>query len=413
MNLFGWHITFRMPKGYDKSIHFCAIALMIFGTIMITSTSVGSTIESDTIVVRTLLRQVVFMIASYIVMIVVANNIRKLASSTFLTVVGVSIIVMLIACLFFPETNGSYAWIRLSLPGVGSFTLQPSEFIKVFMIVIMAYTVDHSKKLERDPRVRFWDIVKIPFAYYAIAAFIILFLQNDSGSFLVLTIICAVCFLIPSNRKLQKMQHYAVIALAMGGVLVCFLTMTDTGLKILSSISFLPQHALKRFLIADNPWLDPTDAGYQLINALYAFATGGIGGLGLGKSIQKMLYLPEAQTDYILPIIVEELGITGFIIILALYALLIWRLFAHAFKVNKEHGDFCRIIYVGTIVYLSVHFFLNVGGVSGLIPLTGVPLLFISSGSSSLLSVCVAIGICQGLIAQEKRLKLQKQKNPF
>lgn len=407
MNFLSFHITFRMPKGYDKVIHFCVIALMIFGTLMITSTSVGSTIKNETIVVQTLLKQVAFMIGSYIFMAIVANNIQKLKSPAFLLVVGVIIIVMLLACFMFDPVNGSQAWIHLRLPGIGSMTLQPSEFMKVFMIAFMAYTVARFARHEKNPHLTFWDIVKQPVAYYMIAACLIL-LQKDLGSLLVLTMICGVCFLIPTNRKLQKMQRIAVIAIGVCGILAIFFTMTDMGLSILSNLSILPAHAVSRFLTADNPWLDPTESGYQLINALYAFATGGFGGLGYGKSIQKMLYLPEAQTDYILPIIVEELGIMGFIIILLLYSILIWRIFSYAFKVSKKGGDYNRIIFIGTITYLSVHFFLNVGGVSGFIPLTGVPLLFISSGSSSLISICTAIGICQGLIANERRNKLQK-----
>ena len=110
-----------------------------------------------------------------------------------------------------------------------------------------------------------------------------------------------------------------------------------------------------------------------------------------------MMYLPEATTDYILPIIVEELGIFGFLFIVLLYGVILYRLFYYAFKAKSEGY---KVILIGTAMYLSVHFLLNVGGVSGLIPLTGVPLLFISSGSSSLLSVCIAIGISQAVISR-------------
>ncbi len=121
---------------------------------------------------------------------------------------------------------------------------------------------------------------------------------------------------------------------------------------------------------------------------------------GFGQSVQKMQYLPAASTDYILAITVEEFGILGFLVILGGYGVLIYRLFKYALM-SKREGY--KILYIGTAMYLFIHFVFNVGGVTGLIPLTGIPLLFISSGASSLVSICSAIGIAQAAIARENR----------
>ena len=174
--------------------------------------------------------------------------------------------------------------------------------------------------------------------------------------------------------------------------------MIGWGMSFLEKIPFIGTHIVERFKMSANPWQDEYNKGLQLINSLYAFASGGWRGLGFGQSIQKMKYLSAASTDFILAITVEELGIFGFSVILIGYSCIIFRLFRYALM-SKHEGY--KIIYIGTSLYIFIHFVVNAGGVTGLIPLTGVPLLFISSGASSLVSICCAIGICQALASKE------------
>lgn len=399
MKIFGLRFTLRMPKGYDLGIHIAVIALCIFGTLMVTSTSVGETYASNTVVIKTIVKQLVFVVLSYVSMCVVANNFELRKIRKLMNLIGFVILVLLLACFFFDPLNGAQSWIRFSLPGIGIVTLQPSEFMKVFMIVEMANLVEIFK--DRRENISTWDIIKVPVAFYAMAAILIL-LQNDTGSLVVLTMICFIGIMIPTHPQLAKLQRNLMILFIVGVAVVLFF-MSNTGIHFLESLSFVPTHIVQRFQTAANPWSDPDNSGYQLINSLYAFATGGWMGLGFGKSIQKMMYLPEAQTDYILAITVEEWGIFGFIYILAFYATLTYRLFYFSFKCARK--DSYRIILIGTAFYLFIHFVLNVGGVTGLVPLTGVPLLFISSGSSSLLSICVMVGIAQACIAKIKQEK--------
>ena len=122
---------------------------------------------------------------------------------------------------------------------------------------------------------------------------------------------------------------------------------------------------------------------------------GGLKGKGIGNSTRKYMNFPEANNDFILAIIIEECGFIGFLFLLALYGFIIYRLFYYARRIKSESA---RIILVGTAMYFFLHIFLNVGGVTGLIPLTGVPLLMISSGGSSTLSVMCAVGIAQAVI---------------
>ena len=392
MNFMRMRLTFKMPKKYDLFIHISVIALIVIGTLMITSTSVGETYNNDTVVIKTFIKQLGFVILSYLAMVFMANNFTMSRAKWWSQTIGVLLLGMLLACLMFDPSGGSRAWLRLSLPMIGEVTLQPSEFFKTFMIVLMAVTVETTRRKENYSC---WTIIKVPVIFMLLGVFFI-GLQNDAGSIMVLTVICGVCFLIPTHKSLRKLQHILMVLILIGGIASLFL-LTPAGLKVVSKLPCLQEHQLSRFIIADNPFSDPFVDGYQLINSLYAFATGKWTGLGLGQSIQKMLYLPEAKTDYILAITVEELGIGGFLYILFFYVIIMYRLFYYAFKAKSEGY---KILLVGTAVYMFVHFLFNVGGVTGLLPLTGVPLLFISSGSSSLLSICCAVGISQAVIAK-------------
>ena len=390
-------IKFNMPKKYDRLIHASVILLIVLGTLMVASTSVGETISNgtanNTIVVKTIIKQVLFVLFSYFAMVFMANTFTMERAMKIIRPLGFLIEMMLIACLFFSASGGAKSWIRFSIPGLGQITLQPSEFMKVFMIVVMACIIEKVKRRPLDC----WSIVKIPLSFYAIGA-IVIYLQNDSGSLIVISLICAICLLIPSHPHLRKLQKTVAWLLLIGSLGVVFLA-SDMGIALLEKLS-LDNHIIIRFKMAANPWEDEYNYGLQLINSLFAIASGGWRGLGFGQSIQKMKYLPAATTDYILAITIEELGIGGFLLILGGYGLVIIRLFKYALMSKKEGY---KILYIGTAMYLFIHFVFNVGGVTGLIPLTGIPLLFISSGASSLFSICSAIGICQAALARENR----------
>ena len=136
--------------------------------------------------------------------------------------------------------------------------------------------------------------------------------------------------------------------------------------------------------------------------SLISFATGGLFGLGYGKSIHKYMNFPNPSTDFILPVVVEELGvITGLAPILLGYGVLLVSLMYYSFKTKLNRS---RIVFVGTFTYLIAHFILNVGGVSGLIPLTGVPLLFVSAGGTSLLSIMSCLGLVESEIIEYRRM---------
>lgn len=385
-----------MPKMFDRVIHFAVLVLILFGTVMILSTNAAQPLST---LGKVFAKQMAFIVASYILLTFFANNFTMRRAYKFSKIAGFCLIGALLATLLTSGTYGSRAWIRIPLPGM-DMTIQPSEFSKTFMVVLVAVYVEISRGKNYD----FWTIVKIPFLFF-IAIVGIVFFQNDTGTAIVLTLMVAIATLIPSHKNLRVYQKFMKIAITTGAV-VALVFASKAGLAMAKELS-LPEHFFARFQNAIDPFEQPFGDGYQLINGLYGFARGGVTGVGLGESIQKYGFLTQSDNDFILSIVVEETGIFGLSIILIGYCLIIQRLFYYALRSPVEAY---KIILIGTAMYIFVHFALNVGGVSGLIPLTGVPLLFISSGGSSLMSIAIAIGISQSVIARIRRQGLINKK---
>lgn len=394
----------KMPKYYDKSIHICMLLLLAFGSIMIASTTVGEASEANkNVVIITIVKQCAFLVASYLLMNYASRNFTKFLSKevrvrtdkkenkrkkdsyrNWFRMGGIAIVGLCIATLFFPSVNGSHAWINLRV-----MTLQPTEFAKVYMIILIGLIVN-----DLGPyKVKFMDYTKPLFAFF-IPVLVILFIQPDMGTTMVFTCITAVCLLIPTHPVLKSLRKFILLCLLVGGLLVLFFS-TDIGIDILDKFNL--GYKFHRFTSAADPFLDMYGpGGYNIVSSLSAIANGGLSGLGLGESGQKFGYLPEAQTDFIFSVVIEEAGIIGLLIIVCAYGWILYRLFYWAIKTKSEGF---KVILIGCALYIGIHFILNVGGVSALIPLTGVPLLFISSGGSSLLSIMTLFGVCQSIIS--------------
>ena len=405
--------SLRMPKNYDRMMHFCILLLLVVGSLMVLSTN-AKNIDA---VYKAFLRQVPFLIVSYILMILMAryfvrmlsrevkiredraaNRRAKNAYRTLFRIVGIGIAALLLLTLVIgAEINGSKSWLQL-----GFFSLQPSEFAKVYMIVLLGIVVnDYGHR-----RIKFMQFMSEPLFFFLFTMLIVM-MQPDLGTFIVFLGITMTCMLIPSNESLKgtkKLIMIGVIAIV-GGLL--FLS-TDIGMSLLEKFDL--GYKFNRFESAADPFKDMYNTGYNIFYSLSAIANGGLSGLGFGNSELKYGYLPEASTDFIFSITIEELGIIGLLVIVGCYAIIIYKLFFYALKTTSEGY---KVILIGSAAYLSLHFILNVGGVSALIPLTGVPLLLISSGGSSMLSIMCLLGICQSIIALTKSQmdRIQESKN--
>lgn len=384
---------FKMPVGHDRIIHFSILALVVFGLVMVTSATMGTDAANTMNLIKTVIKQLIFTIIGYVGMVMAAHYFSFELSRKYLFPIIVGTIAMLLFALFFDPVGGARAWIRIPL-GSMDFTIQPSEFAKISIMIIMAtYLGDvHVRNVSCT------DLIKGPGIVVIVSSVIIVVLQSDFGSGAIFFAIAAILCLIPQHPSLKKLQHSILLVVGFLSLLYLFF-MTPIGNNVLRHVP-IAKYQINRFLAALNPFSDRYGSGFQLIKGLIAFASGGLSGVGLGNSIQKYMNFPAASTDYILSIVVEELGMGGFLVIFIGYMVIICRLFAYAIKMKSEKS---KMILIGTAMYLFIHYVLNVGGVTGLIPLTGVPLLLISAGGSSTLSFMMAIGISQAVISKYRQ----------
>lgn len=273
--------------------------------------------------------------------------------------------------------NGARAWID-----IGSFTIQPAEFAKIGLIIFLAALI--SKKGEKIKDFRRGLLP--PIIWIALFTGIIM-IQNDFGT-----------------AALLLLTSFAVL-LAGGARITHLLLLAAGAIPILILYVISAPYRLKRFTSFLNPWQDPDSSGYHLIQSLYAIGHGRIFGVGLGNSIQKFEYLPYPQTDFIFAIIAEELGLIGALLFLLLYIGLLWRMLILSLKAKDP---FAGLTGVGIVSGIGIQALINIGGVTGSIPITGVPLPLISYGGSSLLVTLLSIGIVLSISREVSKREKEK-----
>lgn len=391
-------------RGVDKTVYFCVVILTIYGIVMIGSASVGQSAKMGPMYASmNMIKQAIFVLGGFATMIFLTRCFKKSwvnANSTWIFyAMG---LVLMLACLFFEDGKGSHAWIR-----IGSFTIQPAEFMKVIMILFLSFhfgeieeycqiprNITRQKKEELQKR-KLWYCILRPILAIFIAFFVGVFLQKDMGSSLIMAFICMMLFFITPRPYYTKYKKLALILLVIGFILI-----------LLSATFILKPYQLGRIYTWLNPLGDIEGDGWQLTNALIAFATGGLFGKGFGSSTQKYGYIPESHNDFIVAIIYEELGLVGFMLFLIPYVIIIYKMFHYALRIKDTKS---KLILYGVGLYFFTHLLVNVGGVSGFIPMTGVPLLLISSGGSSTLAAMMGLGIAQSIIAKYNRDLLKEQ----
>lgn len=369
----------------DKPLLIAAVIFFIFGLIMIFSaSSMESFMRHNYTPYHFFIRQSIFLIVGLILFFFViffpTKNYKKLAPF-FLGI----IIVALVGLFFFGhESNNALSWYK-----IGPFTIQPSEFAKIVTIIYLAVYYDKNK----DNLDNQWNIIK-PILFIIVIA-ILVAIEPDMGTAAVISLITLMMFYaVPIGKKYRQIFN----KIFLGGLLLVILVLVATGGK------FLQDYQLKRF-----NFLNPCDryqekTGYQLCNSFIAFTNGGVGGQGLGNSTQKYLYLPESYTDFIFPIIVEEWGLIIGIIILLLYIFILFRIIKNARRASNLRNS---LICYGIFCYFLLHIMINLMGVMGLIPLTGVPLPFLSYGGSYAMCTMIALGLIER-VAIETNSKTSK-----
>jgi len=260
------------------------------------------------------------------------------------------------------ERNGSRSWI-----GVGAFSIQPSEFIKLAMVAFLAKFLSEQQRYITTVKKGLFPALSLVFL-----AFGMIMLQPDLGTGTVMVGTCLVMIFAAGAR----IWHFAVLGLI--------------GLAGFVGLVISAPYRMARITSFIDPWQDPLNSGFQIIQSLYAIGPGGLFGLGLGESRQKFFYLPEPQTDFIFAILAEELGFIGGSFILLLFAILLWRGIRISLGAPDLFGSF---LAAGIISMIAIQVMINIGVVTGLMPVTGITLPFLSYGGSSLTLMLMAVGV--------------------
>ena len=347
-----------------KLLFILVVLLASFGLLMITSSSyVWAEYKYDD-ALKYAKNQGLFLIVGIFLMIFMSKinyNFYYKNANKFLGIGFVLLILVLIPGVG-TVRNGSQSWFNFGL-----FSLQPSEIMKIVLII---FTSKYLSNNQDDIKYTFKTI--IPILSVTIIAFLLIMLQPDFGSGVVLTM--SIIGLIFSS----------------GADFSFFLKIGIIGIIGVVGLIIVAPYRVARIVSFLNPWSDPLGSGFQIIQSLYAIGPGGLFGKGLGNSIQKHFYLPEPQTDFIFSIICEELGFLGAFLVVLLFALIIYLII----KISLEANDlFAKYLAFGLAFQLSFQTMLNLMVVVGLIPVTGVTLPFLSYGGSSLLVSMVSIGI--------------------
>ena len=359
-----------MLKKMDKCLVICTCLLLITGLIMIFSASnVTSYMKYAKSPYYYFLKQSIFLIASLILSFIILKIDTKKYHFISFPLIIIGIILLVVVLINGKVANQAKSWINL----FGIITIQPSEFIKIFTIMWFSSFYSIKKNCASLKKVLF------PLTMSAGIALLII-IQPDLGTASIYFMLVLSLFLIlPISKKIKRNSILSII----GIVIVSLLLLLNNGVKIL----FARQIQRFNFL---NPCERLYSDGNQVCNGYIAINNGGLFGKGLGNSTQKYLYLPEAYTDFIFAIVVEELGLIVSVIILLILFLVLWRIFLIAKRSKTTRGS---LLCYGVFIYILLHIIVNLGGLLGLIPLTGVPLPFLSYGGSYLLCLVSSIAI--------------------
>lgn len=375
-------------KYIDKPLLIISILLFIFGLIMVFSASnVIAYMSHHVSAYYYFIRQAIFLLAGFFMFLVISRVSTESYGpiSWFLLIAfSISLVILL---MFIKPKNQAQSWFK-----IGPFTLQPSEFIKVITIVWLSCFYDkHQKKLNKYSTSLFPIIVCV-----AIAGLI--FLQPDLGTVIIFAgIVASIFYAVPISKEIKLKTTMAAIGL----MLLALVAVFGAGKSLLLDRQ-------KDRLDFTNPCASLLDSGNQVCNCYIAINNGGLTGTGLGNSTQKYLYLPEPYTDFIFAIVVEELGLIAGIALIIAYIIILCRILVIGRNSPSNKGS---TICYGVAIYIFLHIAINLMGILGLTPMTGVPLPFISYGGSFTISLIAALSIVQRVNIETGHAKERSLKN--
>lgn len=351
------------------------VILSIFGLVMLSGVSSVIAYDLHQDAYYFFKRQIVWAIVGWLAFWIGSRIPYQFWKKMALPALIISLVLLIV--LFIPglskTVNGSRSWITImGLPG-----FQPTEIIKLlFIVYLSAWFANHRLSAnDQDQKAKIFPFIII----YGVIAFLIL-MQPDLGTLIILSGAAFVVFFVSG----VKIRYLGVICLI--------------ALVVLAGLVSVSKHQQERFKCVISPDYSPMAACYQVNQSLIAIGSGGIFGRGIGNSRQKYLYLPEVHNDFIFAIIAEEIGLIFSLLVIGLYFVLFYKGFIIA---KNSPDDFAKNLATGITAWIAIQTILNIGGITNLLPMTGIPLPLISYGGSSLISCLFALGILANISRQQ------------
>ena len=382
------------------------LILSIIGLIVVYSTTSALAIQSGVSSIRMVRTQGLFFILSLLTIALIYKfSLNFLRNKKVLAIIIFIEVILLLLSRFVTDTvNGAHGW--LTIPG--GFSIQPAEYLKVILVWYLALIFS-----KRQDEIRDYDYQALThnewiprnltdWRWLTLILIGIVAIMPDLGN---ATILALTVLIMITASGVGYRWFTSLLGLVVSGSAIILGSIWIIGVDRVAKIPVFG-YVAKRFSAFFNPFNDLTGAGHQLANSYYAMSNGGWFGLGLGNSIEKQGYLPEAHTDFVFAIVIEELGFVGASLILALLFFLILRIILVGIRAKNPFNSMMAIGIGGMIL---VQTFINIGGISGLIPSTGVTFPFLSQGGNSLWVLSVAIAFVLNIDASEKRAKLIRE----
>ena len=373
----------RSQRFYDYSLLFTIAFLIMFGLLMIYSaSSYKAQLDYNGNAAYFMTRQGVIALGGFAFMILISRLDYRWYAKFYKLAIAVSWFMMIAVSFVGRRVNGKRRWL-----GVGPLSFQPTELVKITIIVsVAALLVKLGRDVDRPAGIARIAMVVLPLA--AIVA------ANNLSSGIIIAGIGFVMLFVASRKKL-----WYFLVMAAGGLVIAFAPQIGNGLR---AIQLLKPYQLNRINVWKNPEAFASDGGYQVLQGLYAIGSGGLFGKGLGESIQKLGFVPEAQNDMIFSIICEELGLFGAVSLILVFMFMIYRFMVIASNAPDLFG--CLLV-VGVMAHIAIQVILNIAVVTNTIPNTGITLPFISYGGTSIIFLEAEMGM---VLSVSNQIKLEK-----
>jgi len=368
-------------KNNDVALLFSAFTLIMIGLIMIASASIDVADVRNGNPFHYVIRHGSFVVMGVIAGLIVYQLPPSWWQKTGWLALSASLVMLITVLIIGKEVNGSTRWI-----GLGTLNIQPSELTKLLLV---SYLAGYLVRRRDEVMTSWWGFAKPMLVLVVIA--VLLLLEPDFGA----TVVIASAFLGMIFLSGAKLGQFILL---ISGCLVAAWALIQSS-----------PYRLQRLTGYTDPWADQFGSGYQLTQSLIAFGRGDWAGVGLGNSIQKQFYLPEAHTDFVFAILAEEFGLIGTITVVVLFSVLVYRALIIGNAAEKSKQLFSAYFAYGIGILLGVQAFINIGVNMGLLPTKGLTLPLVSYGGSSLIVSCMCIGVLARIHNESSKLATSEQ----